>query len=228
MPSDSLTPGAAGACRSLLGALLALGMVAGCAAPPPPPVPAPLPEPPVVVAPAPPPAVTSAPIVPPEVQVAAPVRPRNSPTDLLLAQADRLRALPPADLTAEIARYGEPEDPIAQAELALALLNTRVPADTARALGLLQRAQAGTTPEARAVQPLVRLLIARAGEQRRLEDQIDKQNQQMRDTQRRIDQLNERLEAMRAIERSLTAPRAPNSPTGAHPGNHGNGARTAP
>jgi hypothetical protein len=183
----------------------------------------------VVAAPvAPPPAVTSAPIVPPEVQVAAPVRPRNSPTDLLLAQADRLRALPPADLTAEIARYGEPEDAIAQAELALALLNTRVPADTARALGLLQRAQAGTTAEARAVQPLVRLLIARAGEQRRLEDQIDKQNQQMRDTQRRIDQLNERLEAMRAIERSLTAPRTPNGPTGAHPGNHGNGARPAP
>ena len=40
------------------------------------------------------------------------------------------------------------------------------------------------------------------------EDQADRLAQQLRESQRRIDVLNDRLEAMRAIERSLT-PRAP-------------------
>ena len=43
------------------------------------------------------------------------------------------------------------------------------------------------------------------GEQRRLEDLLEKQNQQTRDVQRRLDQTNERLEALKAIERSLTS-----------------------
>ena len=48
------------------------------------------------------------------------------------------------------------------------------------------------------------------GEQRRLEDLLDKQTQQTREVQRRLDQTNERLEALKAIERSLTSrPPAP-------------------
>ena len=213
--------------RVLLGAACAFSLIAGCAAPAP--QPAPQPDPVVVPAALPPPSppVTSAPVSPPEATVIKPVRARNEPLDQLLAQADRVRSLPQPELLAEIARLGEPEDSLAQVELALALLQTRAPVDTARALGLLQRAQGASTANARAVQPLVRLLVARASEQRRLEDLVDKQNQQLRDGQRRLDQLNERLEAMRAIERSLTAPRAPGS-GGAPGGNQGNGARTAP
>ena len=51
-------------------------------------------------------------------------------------------------------------------------------------------------------------------EQRKLEEALDRQAQQLREQQRRIEQLNERLEAMRAIERSLNnrAPARPAAP----------------
>jgi len=127
----------------------------------------------------------------------------------VLAYADRVRLLGPAELAAEIGSLGDGgEAPHLQLQLALALVQTHQPVDTARALGLAQRVAASTQPQAAALQPLARLLAARLLEQRRLEDQSDRQNQQIRDAQRRIEQLSERLEAMRAIERSLT-PRSP-------------------
>ena len=39
-----------------------------------------------------------------------------------------------------------------------------------------------------------------------VEDDRDKQVQALRDSQRRIDQLNDRIEALRAIERSFARP----------------------
>ncbi|GAC1543257.1 MAG: hypothetical protein NVS2B4_21740 [Ramlibacter sp.] len=45
-------------------------------------------------------------------------------------------------------------------------------------------------------------MLAQLAEQKRLEDQAERQAQQLRDTQRRVDQLAERLEALRAIERA--------------------------
>ena len=71
--------------------------------------------------------------------------------------------------------------------------------DTARALGLVQRVLGNTSPAAQPLHPLARLLEARLLQQRRLEDQLDRQAQQLRDTQRRNDQLSERLEAVRAF-----------------------------
>ena len=92
-------------------------------------------------------------------------------------------------------------------QLALALAQTRVPADLARALGLLQRVIANPSPEAQPLQPLARALAARYVEQRRVEDDRDRQAQQLRESQRRIDQLNDRIEALRAIERSFARAR---------------------
>ncbi len=53
--------------------------------------------------------------------------------------------------------------------------------------------------------------------QRRLEEQLERQTQQLREAQRRNDQLNERLEAVRAIERSLTTRPAPPAAAQASP-----------
>ena len=194
-------------------AVLALAAVlAGCATdgglptPPPPavaaaPVPAPPPAPPVVDEKE---ADDSAQAASADGPAAA--TPRPSLVKHLLAYADQVAALPPQALAGEIARLTprQEESPQQQLELALALGQTRLPADTARALGLVQRAlaQKDNTPQ---VQSFARLLENRYLQQRRLEDQIDRQNQQVRDAQRRNDQLNERLEAMRAIERSLNA-----------------------
>jgi hypothetical protein len=126
----------------------------------------------------------------------------------LLTYADRVRMMSIGELAAEVARLNEQPDatrsPYGDLQLAVALGQTRQPQDMSRAIGLLQRLAAGNSEEARRLQPMGRLIAARYVEQRRVEDLLDKQNQAMRDTQRRMDQLNERLEAVRAIERSLT------------------------
>jgi len=146
----------------------------------------------------------------------------QGPQAAMLSYADKVRPLNGADLSTEISRIGDPGDsPTTQMQLALLLSQTRVPAGLARALGLLQRVIANPAPEAQALHPLARALAARYVEQRRVEDDRDKQVQQLRDSQRRIDQLNDRIEALRAIERSFarpnTAPAAPAAPNGSKP-----------
>ena len=170
----------------------------------------------------PPPLETRAVVVSPVNLSAAPATAiPQRPTNLsVLAYADKVRSLPPAELQQEIARLSDLTDPARQAaddlQLALALGQTRVPGDLVRAQGLLQRVLANPQEEVRMLHPLARLVSARYAEQKRVEDLVDRQNQQLRDSQRRIDQLNDRLEAMRAIERSLTSRTTPGA--AAHPG----------
>ncbi|WP_235510011.1 hypothetical protein [Variovorax sp. Root473] len=162
-----------------------------------------------------PPPVAAPRVVPVEAEPRAPATQPASlftqltqgPLTAMLAYADKVRPLGGADLSAEISRVGEQGDtPAAQMQLAILLAQTRVPADLARALGLLQRVIGNPAPEAQPLHPLARALAARYIEQRRVEDDRDKQVQQLRDSQRRIDQLNERIEALRAIERSFARP----------------------
>ena len=131
--------------------------------------------------------------------------PRDTDTAVtgLLAYADRVRSLTPVELGPEFARLGEVRSPSEQMQLALALAQTRQTADLIRAQDLLTRILANAAPEALVYHPLARLLANRFGEQRRFEDLFDKQVQQTRDIQRRLDQTAERLEALKAIERSL-------------------------
>lgn len=131
----------------------------------------------------------------------------------MLAYADRLRLMPPAALGPEVARLGELSTPAAQLQLALALSQLRQLPELIRAQELLARVLGNASAEAQPLQPLARLLAARYGEQRRLEEQLEKQTQQVRELQRKLDQSNERLEALKAIERSLTSrPAAPAPP----------------
>jgi hypothetical protein len=130
----------------------------------------------------------------------------------MLAYAERVRVMPPADLTQEAARLGDAASPEAQVQLSLVLSQLRQLPDLIRAQELLARVLGNA--EAQPLHPLARLLASRYAEQRRLEEQLDKQNQQLRDVQRRLDQTNERLEALKAIERSLTS-RPPAAPASA-------------
>lgn len=184
-------------------------LLAGCTSPAPPRSP---PAPVAMVVPAP------VPVAPPAEPAPQPPAPASAPAPavaqvtLALAYADRVQRMPPAELTREIARLGEAEDTLAASplNLALALAQTRQPVDTARALAQVQRLLGHNDPAMQPLQPLARLLEARLLQQRRLEEQLERQSQQLRDAQRRTDQLNERLEAVRAIERSMTArPPAP-------------------
>ena len=130
----------------------------------------------------------------------------------MLAYAERVRVMPPADLTQEAARLGDAVSPEAQIQLSLVLSQLRQLPELIRAQELLARVLGNA--DAQALHPLARLLASRYAEQRRLEEQLDKQNQQLRDVQRRLDQTNERLEALKAIERSLTS-RPPTAPASA-------------
>lgn len=144
-------------------------------------------------------AVIAAPAPLPAPDVLAPV----------LLYADQVRALQGAELTQEIARFADLSAPEDQLRLALALVQTRQLYDLVRAQDLLQRVLAGNGSRAQQLHPLARLLAARFAEQRRVEDQLDRQGQQLRDAQRRLEQTNDKLEALKEIERSLSRAGAP-------------------
>ncbi len=86
---------------------------------------------------------------------------------------------------------------------ALALWQTRGSAELLKAQAALEQVSRASTAEAQHWRPWARWLLARVQEQRRLEDLIDRQNQQIKEQQRRIDTLQDKLEALKAIERSL-------------------------
>jgi hypothetical protein len=134
----------------------------------------------------------------------------------LLAYHERLRQMSSIDVAAEVNRLGAlvssadapatPDDALA---LALALTQEHNAGDLARASSLLEPLAQDASPAPQPWRPLARLLLARIAEQRRLEEQLDKMTAQRRDTQRAIQQLTEKLEALKAIERSMTAHPAP-------------------
>lgn len=156
-------------------------------------------------------AATSVPLQPPLATAAAAPTAGNLALDpsaavmRLLAYADRVRSLTPAELGSELSRLIDARSPGEHMQQALALAQLRQTPDLIRAQDLLTRVLANASPEAMAYHPLARLLATRFGEQRRFEDLLDKQVQQTRETQRRLDQTAERLEALKAIERSLGA-----------------------
>lgn len=151
-------------------------------------------------------------------QASTAASPANGAAPGMLAYADRLRLMPPAELGQEVTRLSEASSPAAQLQLALALSQLRQLPELIRAQELLARVLGNASAEAQPLQPLARLLAARYGEQRRLEEQLEKQTQQVRELQRKLDQSNERLEALKAIERSLTSrPAAPATPARRRP-----------
>ncbi|CDS53707.1 hypothetical protein [Polaromonas sp. CG9_12] len=140
----------------------------------------------------------------------------------VLAHADRVRSMSTAELSQEVARLGNPYLPASQLQLAIVLSQLRQTPELVRAQEVLTRLLANPDAQAQVLHPLARLLAARYGEQRRLEDLLEKQNQQTREVQRRLDQTNERLEALKAIERSLTSrAAAPVAPAASAPASRG-------
>ena len=190
-------------------ALLATALLAACTG---------LPAPPPAAPPAdvPPPLPVASSAVPPAAPPVAPPAPDNEALVRVLAYADRVRAMSGTELNQEVTRLGNAYIPANQLQLAVVLAQLRQMPELIRAQELLTRLLANPDAEAQPLHPLARLLASRYGEQRRLEDLLDKQGQQTREVQRRLDQTHERLEALKAIERSLTS-RPPPPPPPAPP-----------
>ncbi|MCK6424874.1 MAG: hypothetical protein L6Q75_07245 [Burkholderiaceae bacterium] len=150
-------------------------------------------------------AAASAPIAPPRPLDAADLAVRR-----VLAAHESLRRLSPVELAAEITRLqaqlpgaGQAQYPALALELALALAQSRQAGELARALALLEPIARTPSPAQQPWQPIARLLQARIYEQRRQEELLERLAAQLRDSQRQVQQLQDKLEALKAIERSL-------------------------
>ena len=133
-------------------------------------------------------------------------------TDLLAYQS-ALRLMTPSELAkaqADLAKAEHaPQNTIRRAMLHAAVRGT---GDLARAQALLEPLLTATGKDAQLLAPLAQLLSSQYAELRRQEESIDKLNTQLRDAQRRNDLLNEKLEALKNIERSLSVRPAAGAP----------------
>ncbi|KQN77739.1 hypothetical protein ASF04_23490 [Duganella sp. Leaf61] len=89
----------------------------------------------------------------------------------------------------------------------MVLMLTRGSGDLNRAQGLLDNVANSTEAAAAPYKPLALMLSSYCGEARRLAEHVDKLNAQLtaqqKDSQRRIDQLNDMVEGLKNIERTL-------------------------
>lgn len=178
----------------LAGALLvALMLAAGCAAPPPVDRPAPPPPPPPKAAPV----------------CEVPLEAADRAARHVVLQQDRLAAMSQADLAQEASKPFDlaTSAPQSLVDIALALGMTRVAGDLAKGQSLLDQVIRQPGAAAEPWRGIARLLAVRFAEQRRAEETAERTATLLRDTQRdnqrKLDQLNDKLEALKAIERSL-------------------------
>ncbi|HTD06787.1 hypothetical protein [Undibacterium sp.] len=152
--------------------------------------------------------------------VAAPVSavvPTNaSETEDLLAYYQRTRLLPQAELPKMLADLNAlAKNPHRDVQRAVILGFMRGNGDLARAQGLLDSVVKSSEADAERIRPLAYFLYTNYAEWRRLDEAMDKQSQQLKDAQRRADQLGQKLEDLKAIERQL--PTRPRNGTPASP-----------
>ena len=133
-------------------------------------------------------------------------------TELLAYQAS-LRLMTPAELVKaqlELARADHaPQNTIRRAMLQASL---RTPGDLARAQTLLDSIMQATSDEAKLLAPLAQFLSGQYADLRRQDEAVERLNGQVREAQRRNDLLNEKLEALKNIERSLSVRPAAGTP----------------
>ncbi|MEC5160063.1 MULTISPECIES: hypothetical protein [unclassified Janthinobacterium] len=150
------------------------------------------PAPPAPVAACPPPPVAAAPA------------PDGAVNELLAFQAG-LRALPQAELGRALVELNR-QDASAKATVrrAMLLAALRGAGDLGRAQALLDGVAQAAAPDEQRLKPLAQFLAAGYADARRQDEAADKLNQQVREAQRRNEQLNEKLEALKNIERTMS------------------------
>jgi hypothetical protein len=164
----------------------------------------------------PPPPAPAPIVVAPIVHCDPPRDPQDVAARHFLATHDRLSTLNSADLAQEANHPIDPVSVEAAMDQALALSMTHAPGDIVRSQAVLDQILHNNSPQADPFRSLARLLAYRLGEQRRAEESADRLSAQLRDQQRdsqkKLDALNDKLEALKAIERNL------NTRPGAKPG----------
>lgn len=135
----------------------------------------------------------------------------------LLSYLQFLQRISPQQLLRERAILTvAPPTPVTQLRLALLLGQPRAPQDLVRALGLLEGVLKSNDPAVASLHPLARLLASQYQERLKLATQNEKILQQLKESQHRNGELQEKLDALSDIERSLTVrPSSGKKPPGA-------------
>lgn len=112
--------------------------------------------------------------------------------------------LTPAELARERSVLAAvPQTPFTQVRTALLLGHPRVQQDLAKGLSLLEGVLKSSEPAAMPFHPLARELADNYQERLKLESQLEKQGQQLRDSQRKSVELQEKLDSLANIEQTL-------------------------
>lgn len=130
----------------------------------------------------------------------------TSNIDELLAYNIQLRKMTAAELGRELQRINTyPAGPATNVRRAMALSLTRDAIDLAKAEAQLWNVMADRSVEAEKLKPLAQLLVGHYSDLRRVADGAEKSSVQLKEAQRKVDQLNDKLEALKNIERTLPA-----------------------
>jgi len=165
------------------------------------------------VAPAPPPQVA---LPPPAVAPLAqtPIT-HVSPQDEaapLLAYHQSLRRMAQGELLKELSGLSlQQATPKLSLQIGMILMLTRGSGDLARAQAQFDSVATSVEPAAQSLKPLAQLLSSHCAEARRLSEHNEKLSAQLRENQRKTEQLNDMLEGLKAIERNLPVRPPPQS-----------------
>lgn len=124
----------------------------------------------------------------------------------LLAYHQSLRRMTQGELLKELSGLSQQQKtPKLLLQSAMVLSLTRGSGDLARAQAQFDIVATAPEPEAQGLRQLAQLLSAHCAETRRLMDESERLRAQLRDNQRKTEQLSDTLEALKEIERGLPA-----------------------
>lgn len=122
-----------------------------------------------------------------------------------LAYYQGLGKMTPAELGRERSiLVAVPQTPYTQVRMAMLLGHPRVQQDLNKGLALLDSVLKSNDPAAAPFQPLARQVADNYLERLKLEGQLDRQGQQLKDSQRKAAELQDKLDSLADIERTLT------------------------
>ena len=145
--------------------------------------------------------------------VAAPPPPPTDEIGPLLNYHQALRRMSQGELIKELSGLVQQKrSPRVAVQMGMVLMLTRGNGDLARAQTLLDNVANSTENNSAPYKSLALMLSSNCAETRRLAEHVDKLTAQQKDSQRRIDQLNEMLEGLKNIERTLPVRPAASTP----------------
>lgn len=140
----------------------------------------------------------------PEIVNKSPDLANGKEVDNLLMYFQKIRLTPAVDLSRSLtALAGQAKTPYRELQRAIILSVLRGNGDLTRAQTSLDGVVKSNEISAENLKPIASMLIVHVAELRRLDEFVDKQNQQLKESQRRIEQLNQKLEDLKTMERLL-------------------------